>query len=68
MTHQPQVAAQGHHHFYISKSTDKGNTRTTVEIIEDEQLVAEVARMSSGIDISEQTLSHAREMLGAANN
>ena len=68
VTHQPQVAAQGHHHFYISKTTDKGNTRTTVEIIEDEQRVAEVARMSGGIDISEQTLSHAREMLASAAN
>ncbi len=68
VTHQPQVAAQGHHHFYISKSTDKGNTRTTVEVIEDEQRVAEVARMSGGIAISEQTLSHAREMLSAAAN
>ena len=68
VTHQPQVAAQGHHHFYISKSTDKGNTRTTVEVIKDEQRVAEVARMSGGIDISEQTLSHARAMLSSASS
>ncbi len=68
VTHQPQVAAQGHHHFYISKTTDKGNTRTTVEVIKDEQRVAEVARMSGGIDISEQTLSHARAMLSSASS
>jgi DNA repair protein RecN (Recombination protein N) len=68
VTHQPQVAAQGHHHFRISKSTDKGSTRTTVSVIEDEQRVAELARMSGGIDISEQTLSHAREMLQLANS
>ena len=66
VTHQPQVAAQGHHHFRTSKSSDKGDTRTTVEVIEGEQRVAEVARMSGGIDISEQTLSHARAMLSAA--
>jgi len=65
---QPQVAAQGHHHFYSSKSTDKGNTRTTVEVIKDEQRVAEVARKSGGIDISEQTLSHARAMLSSASS
>ncbi len=65
VTHQPQVAAQGHHHFRISKSSDKAGTRTAVEIIEGEQRVAEVARMSGGIDISEQTLSHAREMLSS---
>jgi len=66
VTHQPQVAAQGHHHFYISKTTERGSTRTTVSIIEGEQRVAEVARMSGGIAISEQTLSHAREMLAGA--
>jgi DNA repair protein RecN (Recombination protein N) len=63
VTHQPQVAAQGHHHFRISKQSDQTDTRTTVEVIEGEQRVAEVARMSGGIDISEQTLSHARAML-----
>ncbi len=67
VTHQPQVAAQGHHHFFISKTTDDGETRTTVSVIEDEKRVAEIARMSGGIDISEQTLSHAREMLAQAS-
>ncbi|MDH5786366.1 MAG: DNA repair protein RecN [Chromatiales bacterium] len=68
VTHQPQVAAQGHHHFRISKSSDGTGTRTRVESIEGEQRVEEVARMSGGIDISEQTLSHAREMLASANS
>lgn len=67
VTHQPQVAAQGHHHFRINKSSDKGDTRTTVEVIQGEQRVAEVARMSGGIAITEQTLSHAREMLKQAS-
>ncbi len=67
VTHQPQVAAQGHHHFHISKSTAKGSTRTSVVAIDGEQRVEEVARMSGGIDITEQTLSHAREMLAAAS-
>ncbi|MCW8919314.1 MAG: DNA repair protein RecN [Gammaproteobacteria bacterium] len=66
VTHQPQVAAQGHHHFRISKQSDSTGTRTTVELIADEQRVTEVARMSGGIDISEQTLSHARAMLATA--
>jgi DNA repair protein RecN (Recombination protein N) len=68
VTHQPQVAAQGHHHFRISKSSDKGDTRTTVEVIQGEQRVAEVARMSGGIAISEHTLSHARQMLEEAHS
>jgi len=67
VTHQPQVAAQGHHHFRISKNSDKKETRTSVEVIEGEQRVSEIARMSGGIDITEQTLSHAREMLASTN-
>lgn len=66
VTHQPQVAAQGHHHFQIRKSSSKGATRTDVTPLNGEARVAEVARMSGGVEISEQTLSHAREMIERA--
>ncbi len=66
VTHQPQVAAQGHHHFQIRKSSSKGATRTEVTPLNGEDRVAEVARMSGGVEITEQTLSHAREMIERA--
>lgn len=66
VTHQPQVAAQGHHHFQIRKSSSKGATRTEVRPLNGEERVAEVARMSGGVEITEQTLSHAREMIERA--
>ncbi|HEY0635788.1 MAG TPA: DNA repair protein RecN [Gammaproteobacteria bacterium] len=66
VTHQPQVAAQGHHHFQIRKSSSKGATRTEVMPLTGEARVAEVARMSGGVEITEQTLSHAREMIERA--
>lgn len=67
VTHQPQVAAQGHHHFRISKDTHKGVTRTSVKPLGPEERVAETARMLGGMEITEQTLSHAREMIALAH-
>ena len=66
VTHQPQVAAQGHHHFRVSKQTAGDATRTTVEQMNEEQRVSEVARMLGGMTITEQTLAHAREMIALA--
>jgi DNA repair protein RecN (Recombination protein N) len=66
VTHQPQVAAQGHHHFQIRKNSSKGATRTEVLPLTGEERIAEVARMSGGVEITEQTLSHAREMIERA--
>ncbi|MGM0594326.1 MAG: DNA repair protein RecN [Pseudomonadota bacterium] len=67
VTHQPQVAAQGHHHFRISKQSRKGETRTQVVPIDAEVRVEEVARMSGGVKITEQTLEHARELIAQAS-
>jgi DNA repair protein RecN (Recombination protein N) len=66
VTHQPQVAAQGHQHFRISKQSDGAETRTAVEPVEGEVRVEEVARMSGGVEITEQTLEHARELIAQA--
>ncbi len=66
VTHQPQVAAQGHHHFQISKSSQGETTRTEVLPIDGEDRVAEVARMSGGVTVNETTLDHARELISQA--
>ena len=63
VTHQPQVAAQGHQHYQISKETRNGTTSTAVSPLDGEQRVEEIARMSGGVTITEQTLEHARELL-----
>lgn len=63
VTHQPQVAAHAHHHFRISKLSDGVQTRTEVSPLDQQQRVAEIARMSGGVEVTEQTLSHAEEML-----
>lgn len=66
VTHLPQVAALGHHHLQVSKHIDGNLTITRIQPLQTEQRVDELARMLGGLEITEQTLSHAREMIERA--
>jgi DNA repair protein RecN (Recombination protein N) len=68
VTHLPQVAAQAHHHLFVAKNQQTDITSSTVRALEDEERVLEVARMLGGIQITENTLAHAREMLTLGNS
>lgn len=63
VTHLPQVAAQAEHHFQVSKSSHEGTTSSQIEILEAPERVEEISRMLGGIEITETTRQHAREML-----
>lgn len=65
VTHQPQVAAQGHQHLFVTKKGLKGVTQTRVSRLTQDQRVEEVARMLGGMDITQTSIEHAREMLSA---
>lgn len=65
ITHLPQIAKYGDHHFRITKSIVKGRTQTTIMPLNPEERVEEIARMLGGETITAATLSHAREMLSA---
>ena len=66
VTHLPQVAALGHHHLQVSKQTGKDTTVTEIKQLDNKQRIDEVARMLGGIEITDQTLSHAKEMIERA--
>jgi DNA repair protein RecN (Recombination protein N) len=66
VTHLPQVAALGHQHLQVSKEAGKDTTLTRISALDASQRVDEVARMLGGIEITEQTLSHAKEMIERA--
>ena len=68
VTHLPQVAALGHHHYQVSKSTDQKTTITEINPLDNTQRIDEIARMLGGIKITEQTLSHAKEMIESAQS
>lgn len=66
VTHLPQVAAFGHHHFLVSKQEEDGRTRTELTPLLGEERVSEMARMLGGAQVTERTLDHARELLGCS--
>ena len=66
VTHLPQVAAQGHQHLFVHKARDNGNTRTAVSKLDQLQRVEEIARMLGGIELTEESLAHARKLISSA--
>lgn len=66
VTHQPQVASQGHQHLHVSKHHSKATTRTQINELQKEHRTQEIARMLGGITMTEQTFAHAREMIERA--
>ena len=63
ITHLPQIATYGEHHFKIVKTVVSGRTRTLIHAVFDHDRVAEIARMLGGATITPTALDHAREML-----
>ena len=64
VTHSPQVAALGAHHWRVSKAVSKGMTLSTVTPLSAPERVDEVARMLAGDTITEAAPAAARELLG----
>ena len=64
VTHSPQVAALGAHHWRVSKAVSKGMTLSTVTPLSEGERVDEVARMLSGDTITEAARAAARVLLG----
>jgi DNA repair protein RecN (Recombination protein N) len=65
VTHLPQVASLGNHHFRIMKLSDGKSTRTSITALSDDERVEEIARMLGGVEITQRTRDHAAEMLSA---
>lgn len=63
ITHLPQIAAMGSHHYKVSKEeTDNGTISRMTELSQQER-VLEIAQMLSGSDVSEAALANAKELL-----
>ncbi|AIP04598.1 DNA repair protein RecN [Burkholderia pseudomallei] len=66
VTHLPQVAARGDHHFQVAKGENgEGGTVSTVVPLDRASRIEEVARMLGGLEITATTRKHAKEMLTA---
>lgn len=62
ITHLPQIAAMADLHFEIAKSADSGRTTTRIHALNQDQMVAELARLLGGAAITDAVLQNAREM------
>ncbi|MET0381850.1 MAG: DNA repair protein RecN [Burkholderiaceae bacterium] len=66
VTHLPQVAACGDHHFVVAKRSADGRTTSGVVALNGESRVAEVARMLGGERGAGTSLAHAQELISRA--
>lgn len=66
VTHLPQVAGYGHNQMFVAKQTKAGKTETQMVKLDQEQRIAELARLLGGSEITPTTLANAKELLIAA--
>lgn len=67
ITHLPQIASFADEHFYIEKNVENDRTYTTIEKLDRDSKKNEIARLISGMTITEKTIEHADEMLDIAD-
>lgn len=63
ITHLPQVASQAAQHLQVSKTQVDGATLSQIQVLSQQQRIEEIARMLGGIQITDTTRNHAKEML-----
>ena len=63
ITHLPQVAAKGNHHFKVYKEDDASITNTKMKKLAADERVVELAEMLGGKELSESAIAHARQLL-----
>ncbi len=66
ITHQPQVASQGHQHLLVDKISHGSGTFSTLTPLDNDMRTNEIARMLGGSEITDRTRAHAQEMLQSA--
>ncbi|WCD79721.1 DNA repair protein RecN [Pseudomonas sp. TUM22785] len=68
VTHLPQVAAQGHNHLFVHKLRGSKETRTAVSNLTEAARIEEIARMLGGLDLTDESIAHARKMVTSAQD
>ena len=63
ITHLPQVAAQATQHLQVRKTQANGQTLSHISALNTAERVEEIARMLGGLQITDTTRNHAKEML-----
>ena len=67
ITHLPQIAARGNHHYKVFKLETPQGTQTQMKQLEPDERIHEIAQMLSGESVTEAALQNSRELLGVKN-
>lgn len=68
VTHLPQVASYGNHHFNVQKYVENNQTETQMNLLSEDERVQALARLLGGTKITEAVLANAQEMLNLATD
>ena len=63
ITHLPQIAGKGEHHYWVYKNEEKGSTRSYMKKLSPQERLEEVAKMLSDETVSSSALKAAKELL-----
>lgn len=63
ISHLPQIAALADSHYEISKEVINGKAQTKIKKLSDDERIIELARLLGGVNVTETTLQHAKEMI-----
>ena len=63
ITHLPQMAGKGHHHYFVYKSNKKDKTHTSLKLLNETERIQEIARMLSGEELTEAAIGNAKALI-----
>ncbi|HLA55063.1 MAG TPA: DNA repair protein RecN [Flavobacterium sp.] len=63
ITHLPQIAAKGNHHFKVFKSVSNNQTQSELKLLTPDERIVEIAQMLSGSTVSDSAINHAKALL-----
>ena len=63
ITHLPQIAALGSHHYRVSKVETPQGTNSSMKELTEQQRIGEIAQMLSGSDVSDAAIANAKQLL-----
>ncbi len=63
ITHLPQVAAKGNHHFRVKKKVENDKTITFLEVLNQNSRIEEIAKMLSGNRVTKTAIQHAKQLM-----
>ena len=63
ITHLPQVAAKGHHHYKVFKEESKQGISSNIKLLNPDERLVELAEMLGGSNITDSAMAHAKQLL-----